>query len=617
MILGLLLVSACSLWWHSAMHGAFLIALLGCAYLRMRKEPLVIRKAWLYAGVMPFALWWFLSPAGESLHGVPLSLFFIAGWFFWWLALAQALSLGRGGFYVYLWANSGIALMLSGMEGGRVFLACSTLFGALLLMLFRRDRVPRRAVWLPLVLSALVAAGLAWAGREVRLMVAADSGDFMQGRQLRGFSPVSFLGSFAEEYESPYEGQVVLRVYGGKRPDYLRGAVYSEYRMGHWKAQDALKWTYPTGQLVEFRVFGQTQDSGAVWVAPTVNTFGFLLVPEGTGAVAIQGDSLGISPGRALRAPDHAERRGWYAWPGTVQNDTGFLREWLEVPARLYPLVEAASKEAGLEMAQGPAQRAVMAMRLISWFSHGFTYAARPPAPGTHEPLEMFWRSRQGYCEYFATLSTLMLRAQGVPARYVTGFAGPKDDGDGVWRFRRRDAHAWVEYWSGEQWVILDPTPPGAMPPEKPEAFWQSLWEKARTKLGWMLHGLRDGEWKLWLDAWQSKLERWFASPWPYGLLMAALVGAIGYRRWRQRRLRGRPSDWYSRQWARKLEKAERSLVRRGLVRERGETVAQFLQRLGRWEKSAPAEVLRQYQVHRFRASSEAPEGAAIPDRDL
>ena len=58
----------------------------------------------------------------------------------------------------------------------------------------------------------------------------------------------------------------------------------------------------------------------------------------------------------------------------------------------------------------------------------------------------------------------VLLRAQGVPARFVKGLTvGPQtDQGGGLHVVRESDAHAWVEAWvPGEGWVEVDPTPPG------------------------------------------------------------------------------------------------------------------------------------------------------------
>ena len=90
---------------------------------------------------------------------------------------------------------------------------------------------------------------------------------------------------------------------------------------------------------------------------------------------------------------------------------------------------------------------------------------SRPGAFRTGDPLaEFLFEKKAGYCEYFASAAVVLLRLQGVPARFVKGLSvGPQtDQGGGLHVVRDSDAHAWVEAWiPGEGWVEADPTPPG------------------------------------------------------------------------------------------------------------------------------------------------------------
>ena len=73
--------------------------------------------------------------------------------------------------------------------------------------------------------------------------------------------------------------------------------------------------------------------------------------------------------------------------------------------------------------------------------------------------VDCFVFSRTGYCEHYASTMVMMLRAEGIPARFVEGFL-PGDRGPGGLETIRRDrAHAWVEAWfPGAGWVAFDPT---------------------------------------------------------------------------------------------------------------------------------------------------------------
>ena len=97
--------------------------------------------------------------------------------------------------------------------------------------------------------------------------------------------------------------------------------------------------------------------------------------------------------------------------------------------------------------------------------SYEYTLDFLGSAPG--ERIESFlFESRRGHCELFATAMVLMLRAEGIPARFATGFLGadfnPIED---YYIVRESNAHAWVEaHLEGAGWQVFDPTPPSGRP---------------------------------------------------------------------------------------------------------------------------------------------------------
>ena len=68
-------------------------------------------------------------------------------------------------------------------------------------------------------------------------------------------------------------------------------------------------------------------------------------------------------------------------------------------------------------------------------------------------------QSDTGYCVHFASSAVVLLRAAGVPARYVSGFLVDTVADETV-TVQQKNAHAWVEYWTlSSGWQVLDPTP--------------------------------------------------------------------------------------------------------------------------------------------------------------
>jgi transglutaminase-like putative cysteine protease len=79
-----------------------------------------------------------------------------------------------------------------------------------------------------------------------------------------------------------------------------------------------------------------------------------------------------------------------------------------------------------------------------------------PGSTGVRTSAQEAWELRKGVCQDIAHLSVGLLRAVGIPARYVSGYLYPKADGE-VGQVVAGQSHAWVEWWTGE-WTAFDPT---------------------------------------------------------------------------------------------------------------------------------------------------------------
>lgn len=99
--------------------------------------------------------------------------------------------------------------------------------------------------------------------------------------------------------------------------------------------------------------------------------------------------------------------------------------------------------------------------------SQSGTYTTEPGAqPRNRDFVEYFLKeSNKGYCTHFASATAAMLRALGVPARYVEGYiVGEASFGNDGWaEVSANKAHAWAEIWApGIGWVPVESTPAGA-----------------------------------------------------------------------------------------------------------------------------------------------------------
>lgn len=91
-----------------------------------------------------------------------------------------------------------------------------------------------------------------------------------------------------------------------------------------------------------------------------------------------------------------------------------------------------------------------------------FKYTLDPPAIEPEDPVGSFlFRSKSGYCEYFAAAMAVMLRTLDIPSRLVNGFqTGSYNRIGRDFVVRARDAHSWVEvYFPSYGWIPFDPTP--------------------------------------------------------------------------------------------------------------------------------------------------------------
>jgi hypothetical protein len=134
---------------------------------------------------------------------------------------------------------------------------------------------------------------------------------------------------------------------------------------------------------------------------------------------------------------------------------------WLQLPWNLPQRVI----DLGHQLVDHAPTRAAAVANVADYLrSHEQYELGAPVAPANADPVDYFlFQSHLGFCEHFASAEAVLLRAAGIPARVVTGFATgtrPNDvlpDGREV--IRANEAHAWVEVWlPGVGWASSDPT---------------------------------------------------------------------------------------------------------------------------------------------------------------
>lgn len=135
------------------------------------------------------------------------------------------------------------------------------------------------------------------------------------------------------------------------------------------------------------------------------------------------------------------------------------MEELLE-PTEYVPRDDALA-EVALALADGRSPREA-ALAVFTWVHEHMAYV--PGSTAVHTSATQAFAERSGVCQDFAHLSLLLLRAVGIPARYVSGYLHPSAEpviGETV----QGESHAWVQAFTGHWWGY-DPTNLSEIGPE-------------------------------------------------------------------------------------------------------------------------------------------------------
>ncbi len=140
--------------------------------------------------------------------------------------------------------------------------------------------------------------------------------------------------------------------------------------------------------------------------------------------------------------------------------DPAALAPFLALPPSLSPRVIELAKKITAGRTNAPAKL----LAIIDWLRTTHEYTTNLQRnPAIADPLEDFlFEQKAGHCEYFASATAVLLRAAGVPSRYVNGFLGGEWNEIGHYvAVRENRAHSWAEAYMGELgWMRVDATPP-------------------------------------------------------------------------------------------------------------------------------------------------------------
>jgi len=102
------------------------------------------------------------------------------------------------------------------------------------------------------------------------------------------------------------------------------------------------------------------------------------------------------------------------------------------------------------------------ATAIENWLEGNREYSLDVDRPSGNIAEQFLLDMEAGYCTYYATTMVMMLRSEGIPARFAVGYTPGQQVDDNEWLVRGLDSHAWVEvYFEDVGWVKFDPTPAG------------------------------------------------------------------------------------------------------------------------------------------------------------
>ncbi len=466
-----------------------------------------------------------------------------------------------------------------------------------------RERVPvqvRRGRWIRAVTLVVLMAGSLFAGRQLAIALHRHENQLervisqllfarQQTRFRHGFSGG---GGLTDVSGMKFVGgdEIALLITSDVKPDYLRGKAFDQFLRNQWGTTGATQTVVPRSILrdeameitgrKEFFIGPETnQPLNLMQVVPVGRrSRQFCFSPLGTARMECDSSLLKVDPNGIIERLLDEGTSTYNLWAGEPPRVpySEIDPRYLQLPAQLGPTV----KSLAASLMEGKTTSREKMLAVSEFFQNEFEYGLGIELPRGVNRLEFFLTHRvPAHCEYFATATALILRLQGVPTRYVTGYVvNGQNPLVGEWVARHRDAHAWVEAYDEDlqQWVTVESTPPSGIPTSDPGTQWMQIRDALQS---WWRH-LSDLSTTP--GIWQKVIK--FA----FGLLVTITLGAIGVVVLRTRRSSD-PTKGYEARWAVPLSRErvilDRYLSRRGLTRRKSETLLHFARRVEGSEK--------------------------------
>jgi transglutaminase-like putative cysteine protease len=285
-------------------------------------------------------------------------------------------------------------------------------------------------------------------------------GGFSTTRRIDGWPWLSAVTVF--EIEGPPGTQI-----------HIKSQVYDRYQESSWVQSQWMLYRSDSDPAVDLEIrrgltFPRRTREGQLRISFITDFYSSLPYTLDTKRILANGELSGfafpgIDSGYVLERPFPTgysfmlEMEDKNARSETRSLDDPARNAYLDIPSSLRKEVY----ELADELDQGSPIDNIRALQ--QYFFDQYRYTLNYPViPAGRDVVSHFlMEAEAGYCVQFASSMALLLRIQGIPARYVTGFYTLIDPEDGISEVTGLNAHSWVEAWvEGRGWITVEATPP-------------------------------------------------------------------------------------------------------------------------------------------------------------
>ena len=259
--------------------------------------------------------------------------------------------------------------------------------------------------------------------------------------------------------------RIIFRVkpdVGQIEPELLRRATYNKYISGMWAASNS-QFAPITSESngIDWHLAEKYPQNSTITISTSLNQEKQLLnLPDGTFQInrlpieAMEKSQYGTV--RVTGKPGILSYQVQFAEDSLIESPP--TKDDLQIPQGERQALNQIISQ--LDLAEKPPQEILQRVR--DFFQREFRYSLKLAKQGNSTtPLSAFLLThRSGHCEYFATATTLLLRAVGIPTRYAIGYSVHEFSRlENQFIVRDRNAHAWTMVFIDDMWQVLDTTP--------------------------------------------------------------------------------------------------------------------------------------------------------------